>query len=133
MTNEELQRLAAEGNPSACMQLAKRLMRGRGGARDYEQAVMLFDAAARAGHADALYHLGKCYIKGIGCPKDPGGGVSCLEAAALRGHLAATLKLGECFERGEGAPRCSEMAAYWYRRAAASGAPQAMQHLQHLL
>lgn len=129
---EVLQRKAEQGDPAACVHLAKRLMRGRGGARNYEQAVLLFDRAAQAGNADALYHLGKCYLKGLGCLKDPGGGVSCLEAAARYGHAGAALKLGECFERGEGAPRSSEMAAYWYRKAAARGESRALDCLQRL-
>lgn len=132
MTADELQQQAALGNPAACVHLAKRLMRGRGGARNYEEAVLLFDRAARAGNADALYHLGKCYLKGLGCPKDPGGGVSCLEAAARTGHAAAALKLGECFERGEGAPRSAVLAAYWYGKAAARGESRAQAYMQHL-
>lgn len=123
---------AAPGAPEACMQQAKRLMRGRGEKRNYEEAVRLFDIAAQAGNADALYQLGKCYLKGIGCRKDPAGGVSCLESAARRGHASATLKLGECFERGTGAPRNFEMAAYWYRKAAALGCPEAFHRIDKL-
>ena len=104
---------------------AKRLLRGRGCARNYEQAVELLDLAARSGEVDALYLLGKCYLKGIGCPRDPSGGVSCLERAALAGHAAAAYRLGECFRHGQGAPRSSELAAYWYRKAAALRHPQA--------
>lgn len=111
---------------------AKRLMRGRGCARDYEAAVALLDLAAQAGSTDALYQLGKCYLKGIGCSKDPSGGVSCLERAALAGHISATYRLGECFELGLGAPRSSELAAYWYRKAAALNHPQAYKALFRL-
>jgi len=114
------------------MQLARRLMRGRSETRDYERAVYYFDLAARAGEADALYMLGKCYLKGLGCLRDPAGGVSCLERAAERGHAAAALKLGDCFARGLGAPVCREMAAYWYRKAAALGEPHAREGLLHL-
>lgn len=128
----DLHARADAGDPSACMQLARRLMRGRGETRDYERAVYYFDLAARAGEADALYMLGKCYLKGLGCLRDPAGGVSCLERAAERGHAAAALKLGDCFARGVGAPVCLEMAAYWYRKAAALGEPHAQDGLLHL-
>ena len=123
--SDELAQRAAAGEPDACMHLAKRLMRGRGGQRDYEQAVLLFDTAAKAGNSDALYWLGKCYLKGLGCRRDPAGGVSCLENAARAGHAGAALKLGTCFAEGCGAPQSAEMAAYWYRRAAARGQTRA--------
>ena len=111
---------------------AKRLLRGRGCARDYEGAVSLLDRAVQLGSADALYQLGKCYLKGIGCRKDPAGGVSCLEHAALTGHAAACYRLGECFESGNGAPRSTILAAYWYRKAAALNHPQAYRALLSL-
>lgn len=129
---QDLLRAAAAGDPAACLLLAKRLMRGRGCTRDYEQAVRWFDAAARAGSADALYRLGKCYLKGLGCTRDPAGGVSCLERAARAGHAAAALRLGSCFAEGIGAPRCRELAAYWFRIAAARGEPRAAECLLRL-
>ena len=116
---QELRARAAAGDVEACLQLAKKLVRGRGEERNFEEAVEWFDRAARAGSSDALYWLGKCYLKGLGCRRDPAGGSSCLENAALRGHAAAALKLGECFETGTGAPASAELAAYWYRKAAA--------------
>lgn len=115
----------APADTSEWLRQAKRLLRGRGCTRNYEQAVDLLDLAVRAGDVDALYLLGKCYLKGIGCPRDPSGGVSCLERAALTGHAAAAYRLGECFRHGQGAPRSSELAAYWYRKAAALHHPQA--------
>lgn len=129
---ESLEKRAHAGEPDACMHLARKLMRGRGVARDYERALQLFDTAARAGDADALYMLGKCYLKGVGCAKDPAGGVSCLETAAQRGHAAAAHRLGECFETGAGAPRSAELAAYWYRKAAALGETRAYDSLLRL-
>lgn len=123
--SDELTQRADAGEPDACMHLAKRLMRGRGGERDFERAVAYFDTAAKAGDADALYWLGKCYLKGLGCRRDPSGGVSCLETAARAGHAGAALKLGTCFAQGTGAPQSAEMAAYWYRRAAARGQSRA--------
>lgn len=129
---DSLRARAAAGDAEACQQLAKRLLRGRGEARNYEEAVALFDTAARAGAADAYYQLGKCYLKGIGCTRDAGGGVSCLEQAARMGHKGAALKLGTCFEQGLGAPQSDEMAAYWYRRAAAAGELRAYDALNAL-
>ncbi len=125
MKNDDLHARAARGEADACLHLAKRLLRGRGESRNYEQAVYFLDIAARAGHPDALFQLGKCYLKGIGCLKDPAGGTSCLEQAANQGHASAALKLGQCFEIGCGAPANSELAAYWYRKAAALGSPDA--------
>ena len=86
---QELRTRAAAGDAEAALHLAKKLIRGRGEGRNFEEAVEWFDAAARAGLADALYWLGKCYLKGLGCPRDPAGGCSCLERAALAGHAAA--------------------------------------------
>lgn len=129
---DELHQRAETGEPDACMQLAKRLMRGRGVERDYEKAVRLFDTAARAGDTDALYRLAKCYLKGIGCLKDPSGAVSLLETAARRGHATAAVRLGDCFATGEGAPLSTPMAAYWYRKAAALGASLAFDKLLQL-
>lgn len=132
MDMHELQRLADAGDTSACVMLAHKLLRGRGVPRNYEAALGYFDIAARAGDADALYRLGKCYLKGIGCTRDPSGGVSCLESAAQRGHAAAALRLGDCFAAGLGAPRSAELAAYWYRRAAALGDSRAYDALLRL-
>ena len=124
---------AEANNPAESLLVqAKRLMRGRGEARNYEQAVALFDRAARAGLPDAHYWLGKCYLKGLGCQRDPQGGVTCLERAATLGHAGACLKLGDCFARGEGAPQNRELAAYWYRRAAARGEDRAYDKLLEL-
>ena len=126
-----LEERVAAGDPAACMQLGKRLLRGRGIERNYERALACFDTAARSGNADAFYLMGKCYLKGVGCIKDPGGAVSCLENAARRGHASAALKLGECFER-IGAPKNDELAAYWYRKAAARGESRAYDDLLRL-
>ena len=132
MDAQELQRRAEAGDISACMALGHKLLRGRGVPRNYEQALHFFDLAAQAGEADAHYRLGKCYLKGIGCTKDPAGGVSCLETAARQGHAAAALRLGECFEQGTGAPRSAELAAYWFRKAAALGETRAYDCLLRL-
>lgn len=132
MHPDELETRARAGEPAACLALGRKLLRGRGIGRDYERAIALFDTAARTGHPDALYLLGKCYLKGIGCTKDPAGGVSCLEAAANAGHAAAARRLGDCFAQGLGAPRNSEMASYWYRKAAARGDTRAYDQLLRL-
>ena len=132
MAMNELRQRASDGDIAACMQLTKRLIRGRGEERNFEEAVEWFDTAARAGDTDALYWLGKCYLKGLGCRRDPAGGVSCLETAAGRGHAAAAFKLGDCFEQGCGAPRNAELAAYWYRKAAACGETRAYDSLLRL-
>ena len=129
---DELRTRAAAGDMDACLHLAKKLIRGRGEGRNFEEAVEWFDRAARSGSVDALYWLGKCYLKGLGCPRDPSGGCSCLERAALAGHAAAALKLGECFESGTGAPSSSELAAYWYRKAGARGENRAYDKLLNL-
>ena len=50
----DLEIRAAAGDPQACVQLARKLQRGRGLPRDYERAVALLDTAARAGLPDAL-------------------------------------------------------------------------------
>lgn len=114
------------------MIMAHKYMRGRGVPRDFERALQLFDAAARAGSTDALYQLGKCYLKGTGCVKDTYGGVSCLERAAQMGHQGAALRLGACFEQGIGAPQSMELAEYWYRKASALGSTDAYERLLHL-
>ncbi len=129
--SEELADMA-DGGVERLLAQAKRLMRGRGEARNYERAVELFDRAAQLGDADALYWLGKCYLKGLGCQRDPGGAATCLEQAANLGHAGACLKLGDCFARGQGAPESPEMAAYWYRRAAARGETRAFDSLVEL-
>ena len=108
-----------ENDAAACLRHAKRLVRGRGQERNFEEACRYFDRAAPLGEPDAMYWLGKCYLKGLGCTKDPAGGVSCLENAANRGHIGAAQKLSTCFEQGLGAPACAELARYWALRAAA--------------
>ncbi len=122
----------AEAEVQEHLRQAKRLIRGRGTARNYEEAVEHFDAAARLGSAEALYWLGKCYMKGLGCTKDALGGTLCWERAAALGHAAACYKLGESFEEGIGAPHSAELAAYWYRRAVARGEERAYARLSAL-
>ena len=85
---DDLRTRAAAGDAEACLHLAKKLIRGRGEGRNFEEAVEWFDRASRAGSADALYWLGKCYLKGLGCTRDAAGACSCLERAALQGHAA---------------------------------------------
>ena len=46
---QELRARAAAGDVEACLQLAKKLVRGRGEERNFEEAVEWFDRAAQAG------------------------------------------------------------------------------------
>ncbi len=130
--NDAFNRNPEGRDAGACLILAKKLMRGRGAARNYEAAARWFDLAAQAGSTDAFYWLGKLYLKGLGVPKDPGGAASCFEHAANQGHAAAQWYLGECFEKGKGVPRSCELAGYWYRKSAARGEERAFAALLRL-
>lgn len=46
-------------------------------------------------------------------------------SAAHRGHAEGQVLLGHCYRHGRGAPRSRQRSRFWYRRAAASGSPEA--------
>lgn len=90
---------------------------------DYAQAIVRFDALARAGDAKAQYDLAQMYFQGIGTAKNVDLGWKWLYSAAGAGNVAAMIQLGALFESGVGAPRDYSAAAQWYLRAARRGDP----------
>ena len=61
---------ATKGDPDAMTQLALYYYEGRGVTRDYGEAFLWFEKAAKKGNAKAMEKLGDCYMNGQGVKAD---------------------------------------------------------------
>ena len=129
---------AALGDAGAQFMLAQCLQRGVGvPTPDRAGAFALFTAAYAQDHPSALYELGNCYGLGMGVTRDMPRAVSlwkralahpeCLSnAAGLAAH-----NLGAAYWTGnDGVPRDRELAARYWRQAAALGYESAERELR---
>ena len=64
-----LQNLVGLGNPAAMYELGRLIIRGEGGAQDFEEARKLWERAAEREHGESLVALAKLYVYGDGVAK----------------------------------------------------------------
>lgn len=80
---------ANRDNGAEMVAQAIRYENAEGVARDYDKAMQLYCAAARAGNADAQYHLGWMYANGRGIARDDAMALHMFQLAARQGHAQA--------------------------------------------
>jgi localization factor PodJL len=117
-----LREAAASGDPSAELELALRLVDGRGVAKDPGAAAQWFEQAAAQDVPLAQYRLGTLYEKGLGVARDSALAMSWYAKAATAGNARAMHNLGVMNAEGAGGgkPDYGE-AAHWFRKAAEVG------------
>jgi localization factor PodJL len=117
-----LREAVASGDPSAELELALRLVDGRGVAKDPGAAAQWFEQAAAQDVPLAQYRLGTLYEKGLGVARDSALAMSWYAKAATAGNARAMHNLGVMNAEGAGGgkPDYGE-AAHWFRKAAELG------------
>jgi len=101
----QLEKLAAGGNPSACVTLGALCETGEGVKIDPPRARALYAQAAAAGHPTGAYCLGRVLQGGIGGGADPAQARRFYEFAAVAGLPVAQYDLGAMLAGGHGVQR----------------------------
>ncbi len=102
---------------------------GRGGPRDYAEALKWFKKAADQDYNSAQYNLGQMYVFGRGVPQDDAEAVKWYRKAADQGYAEAQLNLGICYMNGQGIPQ-DRIAVHMWLNLAASRLSAAQQELR---
>ena len=90
-------------------------------------ALKLFEQAARGGDVEAAFRLGEMLRIGVlGVPAAPAAAAPWYEQAAGRQHARAALALGLLYKNGNGVPRDDALAAHWLSAASELGNAHAM-------
>ncbi len=110
-----LAKLKALDDPEAAY-LAGKLLLSKDKA---DEAVLLLEKAAKAGHAPAQYELGRCAMEGKGMPENKDLAVQYFRSAGS--YAPAEYAMALCYDNGTGVRQDDAEAAQWYRRAAEHG------------
>ena len=119
---DELLAVLEKGDADAQYALGKRYYDNSG----FENAVKLFEAAARQFHVESQATLASCYEEGIGVNVDCFKADKWLMAAAEQGHEKSQMELGMRYLIGKGVNKNRETALYWYTKAARQGNKDAL-------
>lgn len=87
-------------------------------AKNYQEAVKLFNEAHNAGNVSAAVALGQLYNQGLGVTKDPQMATKLFREAADKGHARGQAQLGLSYELGEGVSENWAEAINWYQKSA---------------
>lgn len=99
--------------------LAESYYHGDGVERNEEQAVPLYQHAAKRGHSQAQHVLSNCYYNGEGASLDLAQAVEWLRKAAEQGNVGAQYDLGLAYKYGgRGLKQDARLAMRWFRKAA---------------
>ena len=122
--------LAAQGLPVAQRELGL-LFEPRPKQRN--EAMQLFESAARAGDTEAAFELGEMLRIGVvGVPAAPDKAAPWYKIAAQQKHAKAALVLGMLYKNGDGVPRDEIEGAKWLTLASDLGNAHAMFLLSNL-
>jgi hypothetical protein len=113
---------AANGNPTAILQLGSCYARGEHGLKkDSLVAAAFYVQAVELGDVTAMFGLGLLYATGDGVKLDKKKAVKYYRMAADRGHARAQFNLGCCFRDGDGVAQDYAEAVRFYKLAADQG------------
>ena len=84
---------------------------------DYQTALKVWMASAKAGDADAQTNVGEIFEKGLGTSPNYQAAAMWYELAAKQGSTRAQFNLGTLYELGNGVPMDKVIALNWYRQA----------------
>jgi len=117
MSNEKIT------DPAAQTAEGDRYYNGDGVEKDFAQAAVWYEKAAKQGYAEGQYFLGYCYYAGEGVEQDFTKAAELYIKAAEQGHPRAQQKLSSCYYQAEGVEKDNEKAFYWCKKAAEQGRP----------
>jgi localization factor PodJL len=121
------------GNPAAAYEMGSRFAEGRGVSVNFQQAVLWFDRAAKAGSVPGLFRLAVLYERGQGVAKDLQEARRLYLVAADKGHLKAMHNLAVMYVQAiDGKPDFAT-AARWFKKAANYGVVDSQYNLGVLL
>jgi uncharacterized protein len=99
-------------------------------AKNYREALRLFQPLAEKGDAEAQYYVGRMYEKGQGVSKDQEQVVKWYTLAAQNGHAGAQYRLAVGHAYGfAGLERDEQEAGMWLQRSAEGGHKKAQKYL----
>jgi TPR repeat protein len=116
-----LEESAAAEDPSACLQLAIRQLKDRGGDCDRTRVASLINIAAKKELPQALYLFGIIKNLGFGCIRDDDHALVLFERSASRGSIYGMARHGAAMIAGEPKPHDLVTGETWLRRAALAG------------
>jgi TPR repeat protein len=119
-----LARAADAGVVDAQVMLGEMMVNGRGGSRDDDAALALFNKAARQGHAGAMFALG-VLADGSREVANRAAAQDWFRQAAEQGHSYAALMLGRYLARGLAGITDLVEARRWLEAARAAGVTEA--------
>jgi TPR repeat protein len=129
-----LNKAAAKGFAPAKTQLGLSYQKGIGVVEDHRTAAQLFREAAEEGDSKAMAVLGVAYLGGDGVEKDEARGCDLVRKAAETGDAEAQSTLSLMYEIGGfGIEPDYAEALKWSQRAASSGHPELIDHLNALI
>ena len=114
------------------MALAEMLVNGRGGPKDHQAALAMFQRAAASGHVGAMFAIGALFGGGHDIPWDRPQAQHWFRMAAERGHAHAQMMLGRYLGRGLAGETNHQEACDWLERAAGQGLEEAKRDLELL-
>ena len=117
----ELREAAEQGDIEAQNQLGVMYVQGKGVARDFEEAVMLFRQAAEREHAPAQKNLGQMYQLGQGVAQNHREAVKWNRRAAEQGDARAQYNLGAAYAEGSGVTQDWVKAHMWFNISGTNG------------
>ena len=98
-------------------------------AGDYNEAFILLQEPANAGHAKSQYYMGMFYHNGLGVLEDASEAAKWYKLAAEQGDAISQFYLGYFYGNGLGVPKNDQEAAKWYFKAANQGIMEAQYNL----
>ena len=133
---EALQQLEADarrGDAQAREQLGDLYLKGRGVPKNVEQALVLYEGAARGGRVGAQLKLARLLQKGAdGVPANPAKAATFFQMALDQGHPSAAYALAQMYAEGEGVPQDGARAVALYRTSVEQGDTRAYLRLGDL-
>lgn len=116
-----LEKIAAQGNAAAQVNLGTLYYNGQGVSQDYQKARKWLEKAATQGEAEAQVKLGYLYYSGQGVRQDYQKAREWWEKAAAQGAATAQFNLGVLYEAGHGVRQDLATAKEWYGKACDNG------------
>jgi uncharacterized protein len=130
---EQLQADARTGDAQAREQLGDLYLEGRGVPKNVDQALVLYEGAARSGRVGAQLKLARLLQTGEdGVPADPAKAATFFQMALDQGHPSAAYTLAQMYAEGEGVPQDGTRAVELYRASVEQGDTRAYVRLGDL-
>ncbi len=124
---------SATKSPEEIFEMARKVLHGRGVAKNPTKALELMRKAAAAGHADAIGGIGYFHLNGLaGLSKSDAEALGCFRQGSDKGGNHAHFHYGQMLVRGLAVDKDSERGMMLIKKAGAAGIPEANRLLGHI-